>query len=726
MHARACAMISSMKAIWSKWVGLMLAAVAQFAAAQDFMSDVTQGFAPHMELKSLADASAYEAGKAFYVALQGEIPAPWHAYYYKNPGTVGEGMRATLQAPAGFSVEGPYWQVPTRHSSAIGTAYVYEKPLVVWRITPQSDAPQSARFVLRAEAQLCSDSGCLPTQSAESQLDMQRGEPAPNPAWKGLEQQVEVLGDVPLQKLSAHRSAGGVTLVFAPPAQPGSAPVQGAYFFADDNAVAPAEEQAFAPSATEQGAYELTLPANDGSSPMYPAPADKSLKRLTGLLTLADGRHARVDVPVAAPAAGVPDGLWNALLGLFVGGLLLNLMPCVFPVIGLKIMSFVSLGGGSRARVVGHSCLFALGILVSFWALGLALVSVSNIEALAQAPWHEWPNILLGDAGSPDRTWASWMENEWVVYGIMLLLLALALGMFGVYEIGAGATGVGSELQQKGGYVGSFFQGCLITLVATPCSAPYLGPAIAVAMTFPAVWLLVALTGMAIGLALPYLLLSIFPSLVRLLPRPGAWMESLKQGLSFVLFAAAAWVLAVYLSFVMSAGGGGEVMWILMSLVLVCAAFWVYGRWCPIYRSRLSRCLGCVAALALLATGVWGSMPRERVDHWQPWSPEAMAEALEDGSPVFVDFTAKWCATCQSNKVFAYTDEVYKLLEEHDVVLMRADKTQPNPAIDAELRRLHRSAVPTNALYQPNKAPIVTSELLTPDYLLRFFKEKLE
>ena len=119
-------------------------------------------------------------------------------------------------------------------------------------------------------------------------------------------------------------------------------------------------------------------------------------------------------------------------------------------------------------------------------------------------------------------------------------------------------------------------------------------------------------------------------------------------------------------------------------------------------------------------------MPRERVDHWQPWSPEAMAEALEDGSPVFVDFTAKWCATCQSNKVFAYTDEVYKLLEEHDVVLMRADKTQPNPAIDAELRRLHRSAVPTNALYLPNKAPIVTSELLTPDYLLRFFKEKLE
>ena len=709
----------------SKLVGVLLAVATQLAVAQDFMFGGPPMGAANMELKSLADSKAYEVGKPFLVAMQGTIPSPWHAYYYKNPGTVGEKMQASLQAPNGFSVEGPFWQIPTLHKSSIGAAYVYENPVVVWRITPQTDAPESAHFVMRAEAQLCSDSGCMPTQRVETELDMQRGEAAANPAWQGLERQVETLGDAPLQKLSARRTPNGVTLTFVPTLPEGET-LKSAYFFSDDNSVAPAADQVLTKSADVPGAYELALTINDGKNFMYPAPANQNISRLEGMLVLADGTHGRVDVSMDAPAAGVPDGLWDAVLGLFIGGLLLNLMPCVFPVLGLKIMSFVSLGGGSRARVVVHSVIFSLGILVSFWLLGLVLVGVSNADALAQAPLHDWFSILWGDVGSSDRTWATWMQNEWVVYGITLLLLALGLGMFGVYEIGAGATGIGSELQQKGGYVGSFFQGCLITLVATPCSAPYLGPAIAVVMAFPAVWMLVALTGMALGLALPYLLLSVFPALVRLLPRPGAWMESLKQGLSFLLFAAAAWQLAVYLSFVEAAGRGGDLLWILMSLVVFCMAFWVFGRWCPLYRSKLSRILGLLVALGLLAVGVLGSMPREKEELWQPWSPEAMKQALEEGSPVYVDFTAKWCATCQSNKMFAYTDEVYNILNEHDVVLMRADKTQPNPAIDAELRRLNRSAVPTNALYLPKQEPVVTSELLTPAYLLYFFRKHLK
>ena len=674
---------------------------------------------PRMEVQSAASVGTYEVGKPFDVALVGKVSPPWHAYY-RNPGTVGEAMQASLQAPQGFSVEGPYWQVPTLHSGMIGSAFVYEQPVVVWRVTPQEGAPAEAAFVLRATAQLCSDEGCMPTRPAETTLELRQGSAEPSAAWENYEKQVETLGDAAdVQDISARPEAGGAVLSFRCPGEVGPA-----YFFSDDNAIAPAAPQTL----SKQGdVYELHLTANDGKDMMYPAP-EGGLKRLVGILSLGHGRHVRVEAPLhAAPvqaAAGVPSGFWSAALGLFLGGLLLNLMPCVFPVLGLKIMSFVSLGGGSRARVMGHSAAFVCGILVSFWVLGLLLVGISNAEALAQAPWHEWFGILLGDAGAADRNWASWMENEWVVYGIMLLLLVLGLWMFGIFELGARATGMGAELQSKGGYGGSFFQGLFVTVVATPCSAPYLGAALPTAMSFPAVWMLAALTAMALGLALPYLVLGLFPALVRCLPRPGAWMESLKQALSFFLFAAAVWMLDVYLSFVNAEHTG-----IYISLVVFCAAFWVFGRWCPLYRSRVSRWLGGLVALLLLAAGLWGSMPwqtqNDEAPEWVAWSPEAMASALAEGSPVYVDFTAKWCATCQANKAVAYSDEVYRLMNEHDVVLMRADKTQPNAKIDAELRRLKRSAVPTNALYLPEQEPIVTRELLTPDYLLDFLQQHL-
>lgn len=247
------------------------------------------------------------------------------------------------------------------------------------------------------------------------------------------------------------------------------------------------------------------------------------------------------------------------------------------------------------------------------------------------------------------------------------------------------------------------------------------------AMALPGVWMTVALTFMALGLSFPYIVLGMFPSLVRLLPQPGEWMESLKQGLSFLLFAAAAWMLYVYLAF-WPAAESTATMWVYMALVVFCSAFWVYGRWCLPFRTLRTRIIGFAVALLLAAAGFWGARPYspdENHIEWVEWSPDAMSEALEGGTPVYVDFTAKWCATCQMNKKVAYTDEVYAAMQQGDVVLMRADKTAPNEKIDAEMRRLKRSSVPVNALYLPGKEPIVTSELLTPDYLLDFLHQNL-
>ena len=702
--------------VWRSLLGIWLL-MAQLCWGQNFFFGATP-MLPRYQLDSVASVQAYQADQPFYLAVQAKFAPGQHAYF-RNPGMVGEPMTASLQAPSGFAVEGPFWQTPRLLQTPIGSLYGYESPIIVWRITPTADAPAQARFTVSTTAQLCTDDGCLPSQTVDASWEMSRGEPVANAAWSGQESKVETLGDSPMGELRARRVPGGAVLSFRH-----AGGTQHAYFFSENNAILPTAEQKLTCRGEE---CELELQANDGKNSLYPLSAGADgLQRLTGILTLGDGSHARIDVPVQQPD-GAPDGLWAAVVGLFLGGLLLNLMPCVFPVLGLKVMSFVSLSGGSRKKVVWHSLAFVFGILISFWLLGLALVVVSNYETLAQAPWHQWLSMIWSDVGAADRSWATWMENEWVVYGIMLLLLVLGLSMYGVFEIGTGATSLGGGLQQRGGLVGSFFQGLFVTLVATPCSAPYLGAAMPAAMAFPAVWMLVALTAMALGLALPYLILGMFPALVRLLPRPGAWMESLKQALSFFLFAAAAWMLDVYLSFVRAAGRGDDTQWVLMALVVFCAAFWVYGRWCPIYRSLLSRCSGLLVALALLVVGVGGSMPRQQEGPvWEPWSPQAMAKALEEGTPVFVDFTAKWCATCQYNKSTAYTEAVYQYLDEHDVLLMRADKTRPNEEIDAELRRLQRSAVPTNALYLPHDAkPIVTRELLTPEYLLNFFRQHL-
>ena len=475
------------------------------------------------------------------------------------------------------------------------------------------------------------------------------------------------------------------------------------------------------------------LTRNDNRDPMYPvkdeATVGKPLAALEGVLVYGD-KHCAVNAemgaaaPAAKESAGVPEGLAALCLSLFVGGLILNLMPCVFPVIGLKVMSFVQMGGGSRRKVFTHSMIFVLGVLVSFWIISALMIVFSNLGALAEVPWTQWLSTLWNDAGSSTRSWAEWMQNPWIVYAILLLLLVLGLSMYGVFEIGAGITGAGQGVQNKEGLLGSFFQGFFVTIVATPCSAPFLGAAMPAAMALPGVWMTLALTFMALGLSFPYIVLGMFPALVRLLPQPGEWMESLKQGLSFLLFAAAAWMLYVYLAF-WPASESTDTMWVNMSLVVFCAAFWVYGRWCLPFRPLSTRIIGFVVALLLAAAGFWGARPYAPAENqleWEEWSPAAMQEALENDTPVYVDFTAKWCATCQANKKVAYTDEVYAALSEAGVVLMRADKTAPNPAIDAEMRKLNRSSVPVNALYVPGKEPVVTSELLTPDYMLDFIK----
>jgi len=724
------------------------------ASAQSFMP-MTFGTAitPGDEVESpnevlisgdlISSVQSYQKGSPFFLSYNLKVKSPWHAYF-RNPASVGLPLEIALTAPVGFEIEGPYWSVPKRIEGAIGVSYSYEKASFVWLITALDDAPAKSDFQIKAMAQLCNDEGCAPPSDLLDSLSLSMGDGAPSSNWNQEEAKVEVIGDSSLQ-VAAEQKGDKVYLSFQTDAS-----VKDAYFFSNDNSIDPTKAQVIS---QVDDIYTLELSRNMGEDPMYPAPSepavDAELTNLSGILRW-DDKHRSIDLslvgslaveesntaaltPNAASTSSMPIGFLEVILALFLGGLILNLMPCVFPVIGLKIMSFVKLSGGSHRKVLMHSGSFVLGVLISFWLLSLGLITLSKIDVLAQLPWTEWFSAIINDQGSSARSWAVWMQNPWIVYVLTLVLLVLGLSMYGLFEVGISASGAGQKLTQNKGYSGSFFSGLLATVVATPCSAPFLGASLPAAMAMPALWLILAMSFMAIGLAFPYIVIGIFPSLLRFLPRPGAWMESMKQGLSFLLFAAVAWLIYAYLAFV-PVSLDGDIPFMLIGLVVISAAFWVYGRWCPMYKSMTARLIGGFFAMALLVAGIIMSMPRSQEAivagevryEWQTWSQSAVDAALAEGKPVFVDFTAKWCATCIYNKKIAYTEEVLTRMQKDGIVLMRADKTQPNAAIDAELQKLKRTSVPVNVLYVKDKQPVITKVMLNPSYLMEFLDTNLD
>ena len=430
-------------------------------------------------------------------------------------------------------------------------------------------------------------------------------------------------------------------------------------------------------------------------------------KSFSGILAGPNAVEIPDTVIGSPPAKPLPLLKYLPILGgMLLGGLILNLMPCVFPVIGLKIMGFVQQAGEDRSKIALHGVMFTAGVLASFGVL-------SGILFAARA---------ATGTGAGSIGWGYQLQNPWVVLILMLLMFVLALNMFGLFELGTSATSVGGSLQSKQGLGGSFFSGVLATIVATPCSAPFLGVAIGAAIALPAFQFFAAFAAMAVGLSLPYLILSIFPGLIGLLPRPGAWMESFKQAMSFFLFATAGYLLWVYAGQI----GLDNLLGPIFGLSGIAVAAWIYGRWNLPHRPRRTRWTA-MALTALFAVGgfLLVKPPVKSALVWEHWSQERVDTLLAEGTPVYIDFTAQWCATCQVNKKRAYTAEVIALMKQKGVVALKADKTSPDPKIEEKLQELGRSAIPVNVLIVPGKDPIITPELLSAGYLKELFTREI-
>jgi len=367
--------------------------------------------------------------------------------------------------------------------------------------------------------------------------------------------------------------------------------------------------------------------------------------------------------------------------------------------LGIKILGFVNQAGSEQRKVVAHGLVFTLGVLLSFWTLagGLAVLR----------------------AGGEQLGWGFQLQSPGFVFGLAVLLLVFAMNLSGVFEFGLGATGLGAGLQTKSGLSGSFFTGVLATVVATPCSAPFLAPALGAALAMPVSESFLVFTAIAVGLSTPYLLLSIFPKAIGVLPRPGAWMETFKQFMAFPLYATVGYLLWVL------AGQASEnaLLLVFFGLVVVALGLWCYGRFrAPGATARRTR-VGLFGGAALLACGLWLGWPHAPAPTevvWEPWSEELVAKYQREGRPIYLDFTARWCATCQTNKRLVFSSgEVLKTFANKNVAALKADWTSKDPKITAELAKYQKSAIPFNLVYLPGEAnPRELPSLLTPGIVL--------
>jgi thiol:disulfide interchange protein DsbD len=414
--------------------------------------------------------------------------------------------------------------------------------------------------------------------------------------------------------------------------------------------------------------------------------------QLKGVLELSGGRAYEIAAIPGTVAAAAPPLAWGLLAratGLaFLGGLLLNLMPCVFPVLFLKGLALVNSGNEEKHQLRTHGFVYAAGILVSFWVLVGAL-------------------LVLRAAGST-LGWGFQFQSPVFLSLMAGLLFFLGLSLAGQFEIGLTLTSAGGALAQKQGYTGSFFTGVLAVVVATPCTAPFMGAAIGYALAQSPAVTFAVFTALALGLAAPYVALTLQPAWTRLLPRPGAWMEVLRQAVSVPIF-----ITVIWLAWSLISAYGAGLLWSLLgSLLMLAIAGWFLGRWPA---KRWSTVVAALIVLIVIAASVLApkklaaapetSTTTVQQGGWQPWSAQAVSGYQAQGRPVFVDFTASWCLSCQVNeRVALQQPQVQQAFKDANVALLKADWTRNDDAITQALASMGRSGVPAYALYVPGQS----------------------
>ncbi|WP_428311682.1 protein-disulfide reductase DsbD family protein [Hydrocarboniphaga sp.] len=658
--------------------------------------------AEHIEVELLAENSTLTAGEQT-VALRIRPESGWHVYW-RNPGDSGLPTKLAWQnLPAGASAGELQWPYPEEHNLGDLTNYGYgEETLLPLQLTLPDSAPAEP---LKAKASwlVCADI-CIPGK-ADLSLDTpyRAGAAQPDPAHAVAFAETRAKLPVAAPFAAQFQIDGGEFRLQAGPL-PGRSQQLAFYPYAGDVlAHAGSKKQAYdsddriARLARPVSGYFVQAPqAVEGVLVIGEGHAAKAyeIRATPGTVAAVAGTAAKAAGAMTTAAPDAP-GFWLVLALAFGGGLILNLMPCVFPVLSLKALSVMKVQQQAAAEHRRHALAYTAGVVLSFVAAAGVLIALR--------------------AGGAALGWGFQLQSPLFVGLLVYVMLALGLSLSGVIEFGSSWMGAGQNLAAKPGLSGSFFTGVLAVIVASPCTAPFMGTALGYALTQPAIVSLTVFLALALGLAFPFLLIGFVPRLAAWLPRPGAWMETLKQVLAFPLYLTAVWLLWV-IGGLTDRNGMGLAM---VGAVLLAFGLWLLGRARNLV-VKLLALAALIAAVALLFHPLLRASTeapnRTAAVGVEPYSDARLAELIAQKRTVFVDFTADWCLTCKVNeRVALHSQTVIDAFEKHQVVSMVADWTRADPAITATLARYGRSGVPLYLVSVGGAEPRVLPQVLTPD-----------
>ena len=698
--------------------GLLLVSPVAFALTGNTVAT------DNVKARLVSEVGAVAPGQVFWVALEFDIRDGWHTYW-RNPGDSGQATQLTWQLPAGFTAGDIVWTTPHLFEVKPLVNYGYAKHAVhLVQLTAPKDLKAGAPVALAAKASwlVCSDV-CIP-EDANLTLNLpssaKPGVIDPSAAALFSNARAELPSAQPAAT-SAKIEGGQLVITLGKEWGPTLTQIKSLAFFPyDEGSIEYAAPQTLKRS---NDAIELSMKVG------YQPPKAGAIRGVllateqnggqTDVLPIelaADFSGAGADQVKAAPRFASPAAaavttepqrsLPVLILFAMLGGLILNLMPCVFPVLSIKALSVVEQAQKHPTQVRIKGLVFAAGVIASMLCLAGVMLALRT--------------------GGEQIGWGFQLQSPLFVTLLVYLLLAVGLNLSGVFEVGGGLAGVGDGLTQGDGYSSSFFTGVLATVVATPCSAPFMAPALGAALTLPAINALCIFAALGFGIALPYVLLSFAPWIGRALPKPGAWMDTLKQLFAFPVYGTAAWLLWV-LSQQTSPFGLGAA---LGGLILIALAAWAYQK--SHFTSGGSRVTVLVTAVASLLIAIVlpvkfadtataapsaAAAAASGSDEWQPYSAARVAELQAAGKPLLVNFTASWCLTCLVNERNAFADSaVQEIFRNKKVTLMKGDWTNRDAAISQALSSFGRAGVPLYVVYNGKAGstePVVLPQLLT-------------
>jgi thiol:disulfide interchange protein DsbD len=693
--------------------------------------------AAHTQVRLILSADTARPGDTIWAGVDMKMEPAWHTYW-KNPGAAGYATKIEWQLPPGVTAGEIQWPLPEKLPPAEVTTYGYDDEVVL--LVPLKLAADLKPGPLDLNAKVswleCKEA-CIPgSGDVEATLDIgtetkDSADDALIESWKWkVPKSAEGWSVRAWWERAATDDTRPLLIKCYPTLVWERLMFDSADFF-------PYASENFEIQATTENVLGRTSgPCLRKLVKKYSGDWPKEISGVIVLetgnrrisfevkLTIRDeaaaGETISAQTPPESRTGGTPallaQPLWQMLLYAFIGGLILNIMPCVLPVIALKILGFVGESRSDPHHVRKLGLVYALGVLVSFTALAAIVIGVK-----AAGHWAGWGMQF----GSPI-----------FVVCLTTLVTLVALNLFGVFEVtlGGRALDAAGGLASKHGAAGAFFNGVLATVLATPCTAPFLSIALGFAFAQKAPVILLMFLAVGVGLAAPYVVLSWNPAWLKFLPNPGAWMEKFKIAMGFPMLATAVWL------FNLAAGSYGKsVLWLGIFLVVVAFAAWIFGEF--VQRDRAGKGVALVVVLILLVGGYAFALenqlhwrePAAETDAtgtlkespdgiaWQRWSPDAVAKARSEGRPVIVDFTADWCLTCQVNKKTSIEiPSVRAKLKESDAVALLGDYTRFPDSITAELNRFNRAGVPLVLVYpkNPEAPPIVLPEILTPGIVL--------